>query len=127
MDDKGGGKWEGGNYVRMWSLGKEAYLIANPEGFETCEFKGEVVQSEPNAPHPNGWSEWFPIDENTPRDPNTEIMLYYKDWCGTKNMVVSGHWFAQEGREFEATWEHSIGYGDADMWQPLPVPPEDAK
>lgn len=69
-------------------------------------------------------SGWKPIDENTPRHIDTEIMLYYKDWCGEKDMVVSGHWYEQEGREFEATWAHSYGYGDADMWQPLPPPPE---
>lgn len=66
---------------------------------------------------------WLPIDENTPRGPDAEIMLYYKEWCGFLDFVVSGHWHCQEGREFEATWEHSCGYGDADMWKPLPPPP----
>lgn len=65
---------------------------------------------------------WHPID-TAPRDPNIEIMLFYHEWCGTVNFIVSGHWHSQEGREYEATWEHSCGYGDADMWQPLPQPP----
>lgn len=68
---------------------------------------------------------WQKIDENTPRGPDSEIMLYYKNYLGVLDFVVSGHWYEQEGREWEATWEHSCGYGDADMWAPLPPPPED--
>lgn len=66
---------------------------------------------------------WRPIDENTPRDPDIEIMLYYREWCGATDFIVSGHWHSQEGREYEATWEHSCGFGDADMWAPMrPAP-----
>lgn len=65
--------------------------------------------------------DWRPID-SAPRD-GSEIMIFYREWLGEKNMVVSGHWHCQEGREFEATWEHSRGYGDADLWMPLPSPP----
>ncbi len=66
-------------------------------------------------------SEWRRIDDETPK--NREIMLWYKNWLGVPDMVVSGHWREVEGREFEATWEHSLGYGDADMWSELPAPP----
>jgi len=68
-------------------------------------------------------SEWKPIDENTPRHVDVEIMLYYREWCGAKDFVVSGHWDSEEPFEEERTWVHSYGYGDADMWQPLPPPP----
>jgi hypothetical protein len=61
--------------------------------------------------------------EDAPRD-GTEILLFYKDFCGEKNMVVSGHWECEEGREFEATWSHSWGHGDADKWMPLPQNPD---
>lgn len=69
-------------------------------------------------------TDWKIIDANTPRDPDAEILLFYKNWCGAKNFVVSGHWLEQEGREYEATWEHSCGYGDADMWAELPEGPK---
>lgn len=68
-------------------------------------------------------NEWQPI-ETAPKD-GTEILLHYRQWCGTTGLVVSGHWESQEGREFEATWAHSLGWGDADRWQPVPAPPPD--
>lgn len=66
-------------------------------------------------------SEWQPID-TAPKD-GTEILIWYKDWLGEKGLIVSAHWHAPEGREFDHTWEHSLGFGDADMWMPLPGPP----
>jgi hypothetical protein len=65
--------------------------------------------------------EWRPI-ETAPKD-GTEILVWYADYLGQRDFVVSAHWCCEEGREFEATWEHSLGFGDADMWQPLPGPP----
>lgn len=63
--------------------------------------------------------EWQPI-ETAPKD-GVEVMLYYEDWLGQKDMVISGHW-DEKGQD--STWEHSLGYGDADMWMPLPAPPK---
>ena len=65
-------------------------------------------------------AKWRMID-TAPKD-GTEILLWYDDYLG-EPLVVSGHWHCEEGREFEATWEHSYGYGDAYMWMPLPDPP----
>lgn len=63
---------------------------------------------------------WQPI-ATAPKD-GTEIMLHYFDFLG-EPMTVSGHWRTVAGREWEDTWEHSLGYGDADLWMPLPAPP----
>jgi len=65
--------------------------------------------------------EWQPI-ETAPKD-GTEVLLWFADFCGAP-LVVSGHWVCEEGRELEASFEHSCGSGDADMWQPLPAPPK---
>lgn len=65
---------------------------------------------------------WNDNMDAAPKD-GTEILLFYRDWCGALNLVISGHWDCQEGREFEATWQHSLGWGDADMWAPMPDGP----
>lgn len=57
--------------------------------------------------------------ETAPKD-GTEVALFYRDWCGGGPLVSSGVWLCQPGREWEATWEHELGYGDADMWAPMP-------
>ncbi len=72
----------------------------------------------------NEYLDWRPIDNDTPRSPDVEIMLYYREWCGIFDFIVSGHWHCVKGREYEATWEHSCGYGDADMWAPIRKPPK---
>lgn len=64
---------------------------------------------------------WKPI-ATAPND--REIMLFYKDWLGEKNMVISGHWAGGDPEfDYNASWEHSLGSGDADMWAELPAPP----
>lgn len=71
------------------------------------------------SPAPPSVEVWQPI-ETAPKD--REIMLYYTDWLGAKDMVISGHW--DGGRlEGEETFVHSMGTGDADMWANLPTPP----
>ena len=65
-------------------------------------------------------SDWQPID-SAPRD-GTEVLLWYEDYLGTKDFVVSGHWLI-DVPSYEETWEHSCGFGDADMWMPLPEAP----
>ncbi len=67
---------------------------------------------------------WRTDMENAPKSEDAEILLYYPDFCGGGPLVVSGHWDEQPGREFEATWRHSHGNGDATQWKPLPEPPK---
>jgi len=66
-------------------------------------------------------SEWQSI-ETAPRD-GSEVLLHYKNFCGAKNLIVTGHWDDTQGPD-NATWEHSCGSGDADHWMPLPEPPK---
>lgn len=66
--------------------------------------------------------DWNSDMSAAPRD-GTEIMLFYRAYLGEQNFVVSGHWHVDEPFEEERTWEHSCGYGDADMWAELPSPP----
>lgn len=66
--------------------------------------------------------DWNSDMDAAPKD-GTEIMLFYREYLGEKNFVVSGHWHIDEPFEEERTWEHSCGYGDADMWAELPDPP----
>lgn len=66
--------------------------------------------------------DWNADMDAAPKD-GTEIMLFYREYLGEKNFVVSGHWHIDEPFEEERTWEHSCGYGNADMWAELPAPP----
>lgn len=67
--------------------------------------------------------EWKPI-ETAPRQEDLEILLYYRNWLGKEHMVISGHWSGGNPEDdHNATWEHSMGYGDADMWRELPNAP----
>lgn len=66
-------------------------------------------------------SEWRPI-ETAPRD-GTEVLLLYAGLIDGDDLVINGWWDSVPGREFEATWEHAMGHGDADYWMPLPAPP----
>ncbi len=60
--------------------------------------------------------------ESAPKD-GTEILLHYKEYLGSVDFVVSGHWDEGKSPE-ESTWQHSYGWGDADNWMPLPEPPK---
>jgi hypothetical protein len=66
-------------------------------------------------------SEWQTI-ATAPKD-GTEVLLFYRDYCNGGALVTSGYWDSSPGREWEATWQHVHGTGDADMWMPLPKPP----
>lgn len=68
-------------------------------------------------------SEWQPI-ETAPRD-GTEVILYFPEWCGEKNMVETGFWDQRYDGDINAAWEFAYGSGDsATHWMPIPAPPE---
>ncbi len=66
--------------------------------------------------------DWRPIDERAPRD-GTMVMLWYREYLGEKDYVTAGFW-DEMCRPTEQTWSHAVGYGDADMWAPMPAGPE---
>lgn len=62
---------------------------------------------------------WQPM-ETAPKD-GTEVLLYYRDWCGGGLLIISGEW--DDSDIWDATWMHAAGTGDANAWMPIPEPP----
>lgn len=66
--------------------------------------------------------QWNDNMDEAPRD-GTEVLLYYRNFLGIRDLVVSGHWCGH-GYDIDDTWEHRLGYGNPNAWMPLPEPPK---